>query len=1072
MNKSLKLIALLLSYWNLVVPATTLAQVTTDGCTTIAPPAFSGPSTLGIGATCTSTSASYNTKYNRYAYHTPDVNTPEKTIMVNINVFQDNSGGNNWQNTPTDLANLNQIMKWVNDSYIFNTAPSDPLAGVPFIASSKIKFEIANIYFYQNTAMSQSGRLNYGDEALLLNYISSINPNRMKQLNICLTDFAGILNYKNTADSISAAPRAFIPSSTNYNYNQIVVLNKSWNNGNNIGYYATSGTIGHELGHCLDLFHTYSGSLPGMPPSCCPETCVQTDPDYLDDVFGTGSAAICLQQTGWSCNPFAAGNTCTNNNMGGCQTGGYFSPKQMAKMHRALSLKSVRRYVKDCVYSTIPKVITANETWDFNIKLYSDIIVEAGATLTIQCNVLMPDEAKIIVKPGAKLVIDGGTITSGCGLMWQGIEVWGDKTKTQNLANQGVLILQNNAIIENAREAVQLTKVGGGTTFNGGYVQATNSTFKNNKRCVSFSSYHAPSGLDNNLSFFNNCVFTADAALKDSSYVTGGRRYGTTNFVTLWDVSNVNFRGCTFQNTGVFDVDIRGTGIYSEDASYIVNALGSGSTIDKTEFINLTAGVYAKTFLTTASKAVQVRNSTFNNVQQGIQGNLSFGAIDNNTFTIPGFVGNPSSLQQWGIYVDGAKGFNITHNTFTGLSLNQNYGVIIKGSASFGGTVAFNTFTGLNFATQTETDNPALKISCNTYTNNTKSWYLNPTSNNGSLAHQGTNGITTNDYRAGNTFNDACSPAGKHIHSFLNNNLNYYVIGALNVFPGTSNKQDPSCYLGNVTRIAKSVSPENSCYEAPPCTTGCASGNRIKMQAETNVLAKYQLANDLINTYNQEGDNTARMATLEEFNSTEATKLLVSEMLYTNNISKAKSYIAQVPTTGKENKSFHQFYAIALQLYTQNKTFYDINATQEATLRNIASGTTAMATNAALVLETVKGETINRQPETVHSATPTAATVVATAVETAPATEVHGSTLYANTPNPFTASTTIRATVSTTAKNPILKITTAVGKTIQVVKLTAGENSIEVNNLNTGLYFYYLIENDKVIDAKKMIMQD
>ena len=59
---------------------------------------------------------------------------------------------------------------------------------------------IANIYFYQNTAMSQSGRLNYGDEALLLNYISSINPNRMKQLNICLTDFAGILNYKNTAD--------------------------------------------------------------------------------------------------------------------------------------------------------------------------------------------------------------------------------------------------------------------------------------------------------------------------------------------------------------------------------------------------------------------------------------------------------------------------------------------------------------------------------------------------------------------------------------------------------------------------------------------------------------------------------------------------------------------------------------------------------------------------------------------------------------------------------------------------------------------------------------------------------
>ena len=54
----------------------------------------------------------------------------------------------------------------------------------------------------------------------------------------------------------------------------------------------------------------------------------------------------------------------------------------------------------------------------------------------------------------------------------------------------------------------------------------------------------------------------------------------------------------------------------------------------------------------------------------------------------------------------------------------------------------------------------------------------------------------------------------------------------------------------------------------------------------------------------------------------------------------------------------------------------------------------------------------------------------------------------------------------------MLKITTAVGKTIQVVKLNVGENAVTVNNLSTGLYFYYLIENDKVIDAKKMIMQD
>jgi len=40
----------------------------------------------------------------------------------------------------------------------------------------------------------------------------------------------------------------------------------------------------------------------------------------------------------------------------------------------------------------------------------------------------MPDQAKIIIEPGAKLILDGGTLTNGCGTMWQGIEVWATET--------------------------------------------------------------------------------------------------------------------------------------------------------------------------------------------------------------------------------------------------------------------------------------------------------------------------------------------------------------------------------------------------------------------------------------------------------------------------------------------------------------------------------------------------------------------------------------------------------------------------------------------------------------------
>ncbi|HQC60332.1 MAG TPA: hypothetical protein PK701_06335, partial [Bacteroidales bacterium] len=115
-------------------------------------------------------------------------------------------------------------------------------------------------------------------------------------------------------------------------------------------------------------------------------------------------------------------------------------------MHRALALKSVRRYVKNCPYSPIPLEITENETWDFNIKLYTDIIIKQGVTLTITCKVLMPDQAKIIIEPGAKLILDGGTLTNACGTMWQGIEVWGNRDLSQYpQSNQGVVELKNGA---------------------------------------------------------------------------------------------------------------------------------------------------------------------------------------------------------------------------------------------------------------------------------------------------------------------------------------------------------------------------------------------------------------------------------------------------------------------------------------------------------------------------------------------------------------------------------------------------------------------------------------------------
>lgn len=131
-----------------------------------------------------------------------------------------------------------------------------------------------------------------------------------------------------------------MPSLGNFDLDQCIITYKKYSIGST-GYWACAGHLAHEMGHVLGLLHSYGGD------SCCPETCVESDPDYLDDVFGSdGINFDCHHDAGWNCNPFDIGNTCTNNIMGGTQNSGYFSPKQIGRMHRSLNTYSTMRYVK------------------------------------------------------------------------------------------------------------------------------------------------------------------------------------------------------------------------------------------------------------------------------------------------------------------------------------------------------------------------------------------------------------------------------------------------------------------------------------------------------------------------------------------------------------------------------------------------------------------------------------------------------------------------------------------------------------------------------------------------------
>ena len=245
----------------------------------------------------------------------------------------------------------------------------------------------------------------------------------------------------------------------------------------------------------------------------------------------------------------------------------------------------------------------------------------------------MPEGAKIIVERGGKLIIDGGTITNVCGDMWTGIEVWGNSSQphpTRTLiysdayptANnheneQGVLILQNGAVIEHAYQSVECLKRYPGTTadlnYTGGIVFAENSVFRNNKTAVGFNPFNF-----NYNSYFQECTFETTALLNDPT----AKPY---SFITTWDVSGITFAENIFRNTAAdsFAVHHRGRGIISTDARYFVTCTDFHvdnclAPADSNLFQNLYMGVQVKNTYGSVMKAPVIANGQFTGNANGV----------------------------------------------------------------------------------------------------------------------------------------------------------------------------------------------------------------------------------------------------------------------------------------------------------------------------------------------------------------------------------------------------------------------------------------------------------------------
>ncbi|HEU0226758.1 MAG TPA: hypothetical protein VFQ86_03410, partial [Arachidicoccus soli] len=194
------------------------------------------------------------------------------------------------------------------------------------------------------------------------------------------------------------------------------------------------------------------------------------------------------------------------------------------------------------------------------VVVHDTITVPSGVNLVIKNMTFHFDTAGcVIIKQGGKLTLDntkftnlantGTCIQMGNPNYWQGVQVWGTSNQNQSLSNghptyQGMLELKNNSTIEYAHLAAQNWKPNDYNSI-GGVIKASNSSFRNNRRDLSFMIYqnfvtNYPSiHLDDNSSFYNTDF------ISDDDFIEG---YPRQYHVSLWAVHGIHFSDCHFAN--------------------------------------------------------------------------------------------------------------------------------------------------------------------------------------------------------------------------------------------------------------------------------------------------------------------------------------------------------------------------------------------------------------------------------------------------------------------------------------------------------------------------------------------
>lgn len=383
----------------------------------------------------------------------------------------------------------------------------------------------------------------------------------------------------------------------------------------------------------------------------------------------------------------------------------------------------IKYYRKACNTNAPDTVITTHAVFGDSIMYSGNVTISSGATLTVYNTIKFEENAGIVIQPGGKLVVNGGTLTNACSdKLWKGITVAGSTTTPQNEQTQGSVIL-TNATIENALVAVNAALLKGGS--NGGIIRATNTNFVNNVQAIDYGSYEnkdASGAIIDNVGTFTRCTFTVNSS---NLFAANGRSF--IQHVKLNKVRGIKFYGCAFSN----ETGIGGTGIDAMNAGFTVREYCAINMANKcacpenfnspSVFENLTCGI----------RVENIENPCYINIDQSEFENntssVSIHASCNYSITRNLF----SNIQLYGVSSTASSGYRIEENTFTGASSTAAAGIRMNHSGTAENIIYRNSFKNLDkgiavtrlngsILSSAQGINTGLQFLCNVFSNNNK----------------------------------------------------------------------------------------------------------------------------------------------------------------------------------------------------------------------------------------------------------------------------------------------------------------------------------------------------------------